>query len=144
MRRLRPVIGLRAALIAPLGALVLAASLAAACSGSEEATPTTVPLTGAAAEGLEQVRDLGCSTCHSADGRDGAGPTFEGLAGSEVELGDGSTVTADHEYLRVAITDPGRQVVKGYGAIMPTRTLTDDQVDQIIAYLDAIGAGSGS
>ena len=53
-------------------------------------------------------------------------------------------MTADDDYLRVAITDPDRQVVDGYSAIMPTRKLTDEQVEQIIAYLDAIGSTSGS
>ena len=129
---------------ASIGALAVAAATVVGCSGSDESTTQTSQLTGAAAQGQSAVRDLGCTTCHNAEGRDGAGPTFKGLAGSQVQLADGTTVTADDDYLRVAITDPDRQVVDGYSAIMPTRKLTDEQVEQIIAYLDAIGSTSGS
>ena len=96
--------------------------------------------TGEAAKGLEVIGDLGCQTCHTVDGGDGVGPTFKGLAGSKVTLEGGDEVTADDEYLRTAITDPGKQVVEGFRPIMPERDLTDEQVDQIIAYLNSIGA----
>lgn len=41
----------------------------------------------------------GCLSCHSTDGSSGVGPTWKGLAGSAVRLANGSTVTADGEYL---------------------------------------------
>jgi cytochrome c oxidase subunit 2 len=111
----------------------------AACSSSDESSDTTVALTGEAAKGQEVVQDLGCTTCHTVDGSDGVGPTFKGLAGSKVTLEGGDEVTADEAYLRTSITDPGKQVVEGFRPVMPERELTDAQVDQIIAYLQALG-----
>jgi cytochrome c oxidase subunit 2 len=119
--------------------LVSSGWLAAGCSGSDDASSTTVRLTGAAATGEQTVRDLGCTTCHTVDGSDGVGPTWKGLAGSKVTLESGKTVTADDAYLEEAITDPGKQVVHGFRAIMPERKLTTAQVSSIIAYLRAIG-----
>jgi cytochrome c oxidase subunit II len=126
---------------APIVALVLvAAAVVAACGGSEgSASSTTLALTGAAAAGRREVQDLGCMTCHTVDGSDGVGPTWKGLAGSKVQLADGKEVTADAAYLRRAIVDPGAQVVDGFRSIMPERDLTDEQVDSIVAYLQALG-----
>lgn len=96
-------------------------------------------LTGEAAQGQTVVSDMGCTTCHTSNGSTGAGPTFKGLAGSQVTLEGGKQVLADQTYLHTAITDPGKQIVDGYRPIMPKRDLTDEQVNQIIAYLQAIG-----
>jgi mono/diheme cytochrome c family protein len=62
----------------------------------------------------------GCSACHSLTGAPGAGPSFKGVAGSEIALTSGQTVTADDAYLERSITDPDAQIVEGYRAgIMP-------------------------
>jgi cytochrome c oxidase subunit 2 len=62
----------------------------------------------------------GCSACHSLSGAAGVGPTLKGLAGSQVTLSDGSTVTASDAYLGQSISSPDAQIVKGYNAgIMP-------------------------
>ena len=42
------------------------------------------------------------------------GPTVKGLAGSQIELSDGRSVTADDAYPAKAITDPDAELVKGY------------------------------
>ena len=46
-------------------------------------TPTTEP-SAQAVEGQALAESNGCATCHSADGSDGTGPTWQGLAGTEV------------------------------------------------------------
>ena len=86
------------------------------------------------------AQQLGCSSCHTVDGARSEGPTWKGLAGSTVTLADGSTVTADEDYLRRSITDPAAQVVAGYQPTMPTVTVTAAQLDQLIAEMEAIGA----
>jgi mono/diheme cytochrome c family protein len=75
---------------------------------------TTTTAAGPAARGERLFTADGCSGCHSLDGAAGAGPTVKGLAGSRVELADGSTTTADGAYLTRAIADPDAQIVKGY------------------------------
>ncbi len=65
-------------------------------------------------KGMALYSSLGCNGCHSLNGSPGAGPTFKGLADSNVQLADGTTVTADDPYLLEAIDDPDKQIVKGY------------------------------
>lgn len=80
----------------------------------------------------------GCNSCHDIAGRDMAGPTWQGLGGSEVELSDGSTVVADTEYLRRSIEDPGAEVVAGFANLMPEPRLTDDEIDDVVAYIQTL------
>lgn len=82
-------------------------------------TATTAPTTtagGTAALGEQLFSSDGCASCHSLTGSAGVGPSVKGLAGSTVQLSDGSTVTADDAYLTRSITDPNAQIVKGYQA----------------------------
>lgn len=78
-------------------------------------TPTTTTSAGdAVALGKQLFTSDSCSGCHSLDGSPGAGPTMKGLAGSQVHLSDGTTVTADDKYLVTAISDPDAEIVQGY------------------------------
>ncbi|MBD3274386.1 MAG: cytochrome c oxidase subunit II [Candidatus Marinimicrobia bacterium] len=81
-----------------------------------------------------------CNTCHSLDGSPNVGPTFQNLYGHEVELSDGSTVTADENYIRQSILEPSADIVQGYQAVMPTYQglLSEREIDGIIAYLKSI------
>jgi cytochrome c2 len=79
-----------------------------------ETTETTATEADAAAAGKELFVSDGCSSCHSLNGSAGVGPTVTGLAGSQVELTDGSTVTADASYLTNSILDADAQIVAGY------------------------------
>lgn len=114
--------------------------LTASCSSDDDATEEAVELSPAAQEGLRVAETNGCTSCHSTGGRDGVGPSWNGLAGSEVELDDGSVVVADEEYLRRSIVEPNAQIVAGYRGIMPERSLDPAEVDAIVAYLQEIGA----
>ena len=78
------------------------------------ATTTTTTGGTATVRGKQLFTADGCMSCHSLDGAAGVGPTVKGLAGSRVQLADGSTVTADDAYLAKAITDPDAEIVKGY------------------------------
>jgi cytochrome c1 len=81
---------------------------------------------------------LGCVSCHSTDGSRREGPTWKGLAGSTVELADGTTVVADEAYLRASIQDPRAQVVAGFDASMPDNQATDEQVVALVAFIQSL------
>lgn len=79
--------------------------------------------------------------CHSTEGSSGTGPTFAGLYQSEVTLTDGTTVTADEDYLRRSIIEPEADVVEGFTPLMPSgfsERLSDDKIDALIAYIAAL------
>lgn len=109
--------------------LLIAVLLLAACSG------------GGGTEGLtgEQLAgEVGCLSCHT-DRDTSAAPTLVGIWGTEVQLADGRTVTADEEYVRRSITEPGSDIVDGYNPIMPTLPLEDDEVDRLVDWVRSLG-----
>lgn len=99
------------------------------------------PGVASAAIGEQLSRSQGCAGCHGRDFGGGAGPTWIGLAGSEVLLADGTTVIADDEYLTTAIADPSAQLVDGYTLRMPANNLTDAEIADIVAYINTLADG---
>ncbi|MBT8213798.1 MAG: c-type cytochrome, partial [Acidimicrobiia bacterium] len=85
------------------------------------------------------VRDLGCVACH-ADTDTSLAPAWAGIAGTERSLADGTSVIAHAAYLRQAIVDPGAVIVEGWRPAMPNFYLADDEVDDIVAYLQSLGS----
>jgi cytochrome c oxidase subunit 2 len=83
--------------------------------------------------------ELGCATCHRSDTQ-GRGPNLQGVFGQPVQLEDGRTVTADENYLRECILDPGAKRVKGFQPIMPTfqGLVSEEQVNALVAYIKSI------
>lgn len=137
---MRPV---RSFAAAAVGAAIAIGSLAG-CGGDDGAEPPAVEDMGPLAqEGATLARDLGCVACHAVDPRGrSTGPSWVGLAGSEVTLEAGASVVADREYLERAIRDPRSEVVSGYANIMPTSyELTDDEIDAILAFIEALAPG---
>lgn len=66
------------------------------------------------------------------------GPTWQNLYGKTGhEMEDGATVTADENYLREAILEPGAQIVAGYQNVMPASysNLSERQLTALIAYM---------
>lgn len=94
------------------------------------------------ARGERLAKAQGCMACHSLDGSTLVGPSWKGLYGSSVELGDGTTVTADEAYLRESILDPNAKLVKGFAPnLMPAsfaKTLTEDQINDLLAYIKSV------
>jgi cytochrome c oxidase subunit 2 len=131
------------ALLALVPILVLAGVLAA-CGGDDaggsgsSAAPGSSAASSDAEAGKQVARDRGCTSCHSSNGDKGTGPTWKGLYGSKVELADGTTVTADETYVKESITDPGAKIVKGYGNVMPHFTLSQEEVNQLFAYIQSL------
>jgi len=93
------------------------------------------------ATGEKMFAELGCVTCHRTDAQ-GRGPNLRGVFGKPVQLQDGRTVTADENYLRECILDPGARRVKGFQPIMPTfqGLVTEEQVNALVAYIKSIAA----
>lgn len=91
------------------------------------------------ATGEKVFAELGCSTCHRTDTQ-GRGPNLQGVFGHPVQLEDDRTVTADENYLRECILDPGAKRVKGFQPIMPTfqGLVTEEQVNALVAYIKSI------
>jgi cytochrome c oxidase subunit 2 len=92
-----------------------------------------------AAEGRDLIRDRGCAACHGRNGGGGVGPSWVGLHGTMEELESGEEVLVDADYLRRSIVDPSADRVAGYSVTMPDNTLDDDEIDAVIAYIEALG-----
>jgi cytochrome c oxidase subunit II len=93
------------------------------------------------ASGAELFTQLACNTCHREDGSARA-PQLAGLAGSQVALHDGSSATADDDYLRESILTPAEKIVAGYQPVMPTYKgqITEEQLLQLVTYIKSLGA----
>lgn len=92
-----------------------------------------------AAGGEQLLKEKGCLGCHSTDGTPKAGPTLKDLYGHRMVVITGGrerSVTADEDYIRRSILDPGADVVKGFPAIMPKIQMTKEELDAIVAYLE--------
>jgi cytochrome c oxidase subunit II len=94
-----------------------------------------------AERGQRLASGSGCLACHSVDGSKLAGPTWKGLAGSQVTLQDGSTVTADDAYLVESITDPAARIHQGFPPIMPPSykaTLSEQQIQDLVEFIKTL------
>lgn len=97
-----------------------------------------------AQEGAALVANYGCTACHAADQTRMIGPGWGGLYNSQVTLADGSTVSADRDYLAESIRQPDARVAEGYPAgVMPAYAsiLSDAEVDAMVAYLVSLNNG---
>ncbi len=92
-----------------------------------------------AVTGQQLFTQLGCVTCHRSDTQ-GRGPNLVGVFGKPVLLEDGRTVTADENYVRESILDPGAKIVKGFKPIMPTfqGQVSDEQLAALVAYVKSL------
>lgn len=90
--------------------------------------------------GEQLVTRNACDTCHSSDGTQLQGPTFQGLWMAEREMEDGEIVTADENYIRESILEPNARITAGYQPVMPSYsgTLNDRQIDAIIEYIKTL------
>lgn len=98
-------------------------------------------LAASSPEGFGQllVQQNGCTACHSLTGGTIVGPTWLGLFGSQVELSNGTTVTADDAFISESITNPQAKIVKGFESVqMVQYTFTPDELSAIVAYIKTI------
>ena len=127
-----------------LAAAILVLSMLGACGGDGSGGGSgALPADAepAALRGEALAVEHRCTSCHSIEGVDGVGPAWNGLAGSERTLVDGRIVVADPEYLARSIVEPRADVVDGYSPIMGSFAfLEDDEVADLVAYIEALGA----
>ena len=95
------------------------------------------------ASGEKIFAELGCATCHRTDSQ-GRGPNLTGVFGKPVQLEDGRMVTADENYLRESILDPGSKITKGFKPVMPTfqGLVSEEQVNALVAYVKSLAVPS--
>jgi len=92
-----------------------------------------------AERGEELITANACNSCHSVDGSEMVGPTFEGLYGSERNFEDASSTEADEDYIRESIKEPGAKIVEGYDNVMASYGhLSDGEIDSIIEYIKSL------
>jgi cytochrome c oxidase subunit II len=102
-------------------------------------------MSGGAAEGSlasageKLFSDLACNTCHLPDAR-GHGPGLENVFGHQVQLEDGSVVTADESYLRESILTPAAKVTAGFQPVMPVfqGLVSEEQLLALIEYIKSL------
>ncbi|HEY2114315.1 MAG TPA: c-type cytochrome, partial [Candidatus Angelobacter sp.] len=97
------------------------------------------------ASGEKIFAELGCVTCHRNDNQ-GRGPNLQGLFGKTVLLEGGRNVTADENYIRESILDPGAKIVNGYKPVMPTfqGLVSEEQLNALVAYVKSLsGTNAG-
>lgn len=120
-----------------LASLVILGASCGSSDGDSSGGPSH--LSDAGKRGFDLVETNRCTSCHTLDGGAGSAPTWQGLAGSEVTLSDGSTVVADTAYLTRAIADPRAEQVDGYPSQMPMfRFLADEDVADIVVYIQEL------
>jgi len=92
------------------------------------------------AAGEKVFAELGCATCHRNDVQ-GRGPSLQGVFGKPVQLEDGRMITADENYIRESILDPGTKIVKGFRPVMPTfqGLVSEEQLNALVAYVKSLG-----
>jgi cytochrome c oxidase subunit 2 len=97
------------------------------------------------ATGEKIFAELGCVTCHRMDTQ-GRGPSLQGVFGKPVLLADGRTVTADENYIRESILDPGAKVVNGFKPVMPTfqGLVSEEQLNALVAYVKSLSQPSAT
>lgn len=89
--------------------------------------------------GQALVSASGCAACHSTNGAAGIGPTWLGLFGSQVPISGDGVVTADEAYIHESIKAPQAKIVAGFeNQLMPNYGFTDDQINDIVAYIKTL------
>jgi cytochrome c oxidase subunit 2 len=89
--------------------------------------------------GKALIEQNACTACHSLDGSPGQGPTWFNLYGSQVNLADGTTVTADEAFIKESILEPQATIVADFETVlMPSYEFTDEQIADIIAFMQTL------
>ncbi|MFM8014665.1 MAG: c-type cytochrome [Actinomycetota bacterium] len=108
--------------------------------GCASAQPLAVDLSPSAERGLKISQQSGCASCHGADFGGGTGPTWQGIIGQTVAFKGGESGIVDRDYLIEAIKYPDKKKRVGYSVVMPYNNLTDEQISDIVDYIEALSS----
>ncbi|WP_322995060.1 c-type cytochrome [Castellaniella sp.] len=111
----------------------------AAAAPVQQAAPTAEA--DPVALGKKLVNDLGCVSCHATDQKRLVGPGWGGLHGKTVQLADGTSATADDDYLVESVRQPDAKIVEGYPPhVMPSydSLVNESDMKAIVAYLRSL------
>jgi len=87
------------------------------------------------AEGRTVAETNGCLACHSLDGSQVVGPTWQGLWGRSERLVDGSVITVDEAYVRESIVSPSAKIIDGFAPVMLSYDLPESDIQTLLAFL---------
>jgi cytochrome c oxidase subunit 2 len=98
-----------------------------------------------ASTGEKLFADLACNTCHRPDSR-GRGPVLDNLFGHQVQLHDGTVVTADESYVRESILQPATKITAGFQPVMPAfqGLVSEEQLLALIEYVKSLSPQQGN
>ena len=91
-----------------------------------------------ARRGRDVAETNGCFACHSLDGSQVVGPTWQGVWGEQTPLADGSSVTVDESYVLESVREPAAKLVEGFAPVMiayDAETISDDDLAALVAFL---------
>lgn len=91
-----------------------------------------------AAAGKQLYEDFMCGSCHTEQDNKRA-PSLYGLYGRERQFTDGSSVVADHDYIRQSLLAPEGKITKGYKSMMQPYAFTEEQILELIEYIKTLG-----
>ncbi|MCB0415490.1 MAG: cytochrome c oxidase subunit II [Bdellovibrionales bacterium] len=89
----------------------------------------------------KKVFDGKCTACHNITTEKKVGPGFFGLFGKSRSFADGSSTTADENYIRESVLKPNSKVVQGFPAgVMPTFAgqIADNEIRGVIEYIKTL------
>ena len=92
-------------------------------------------------EAVALFNNYGCTGCHSLDGSRNVGPSLKNLFGKKQIVVDAENkeheIVVDKQYLREAIYEPEKYVVKGYPAVMPSYKgqVSGKEVERMIGWI---------
>jgi len=94
-----------------------------------------------AQQGERLFTQLGCTSCHVAEGT-GRAPSLVGIYGRPEKLANGETRIVDESLIHDAIILPNSVHLPNYQPIMPTfkGQVNEDQVNQLVAYVKSLGS----
>ena len=96
--------------------------------------------------GREVAESTGCFACHSLDGTQVVGPTWQGLWGKNIPMADGTTALADADYIAESIRDPAAKLVEGFAPVMipyDEDTISEADLQALIVFLQEETGPSG-